>query len=49
METDWAGDFWFYDVCDNAEYSLTIAYGGKTKVIDNICTANDVNLGDIAF
>lgn len=49
LETDWAGDFWFYNVADNAKYQLTIAYGGKTKVIDDICTADDVNLGDIAF
>lgn len=49
LESDWAGDFWFYNVDDNGEYSVTIAYGGKTKVIDNICTADDVNLGDIAF
>jgi len=49
METDWAGDFWFMDVKDGADYSLTIAYGGKKKVIDGIDTADDVNLGDIAF
>lgn len=49
LETDWAGDFWFYDVCDKADYTLTIAYGGKTKVIDDINTEKDVNLGDIAF
>lgn len=49
LTTDWAGDFWFYDVCDNGAYTLTIAYGGKTKVIDDIKTADDVNLGDIAF
>ncbi|MDR3294323.1 MAG: 4Fe-4S binding protein [Clostridiales Family XIII bacterium] len=49
LETDWAGDFWFHDVCDNADYALTIAHGGKTKQIDGISTADDVNLGDIAF
>ena len=49
LETDWAGDFWFHNVKDNAKYSLTIAYGGKTKVIDDIDTADDVNLGDIPF
>ena len=49
LETDWAGDFWFYNVCDKAEYKLEIEYNGKTKVIDNICTCDDVNVGDIAF
>jgi len=49
METDWAGDFWFHDVCEDAKYSLTIACGGKTMAIDDIDTADDVNLGDIAF
>ena len=37
------------NVADDAKYELTIAYGGKKKVIDDICTTDDVNLGDIAF
>jgi len=49
METDWAGDFWFHKVNDKAKYTLTIAYGGKKMVIDDIDTSEDVNLGDIAF
>ena len=49
METDWAGDFWFHNVKDGADYSLDIAYGKKTMTIDDISAADDVNLGDIAF
>jgi len=49
QETDWAGDFWFYNLKENAKYELTIAYKGKKKVIDDIDTTTDLNLGDIAF
>jgi len=49
METDWAGDFWFKNLKYDTKYSLTIASGGKKKVIDGIDTSEDVNLGDIAF
>ncbi len=44
---DW-GDFWF-DGLKAGTYSLKIEAGGKTKTIDNINTAKDVSLGDIAL
>jgi len=45
-KTDGFGDFWFEGL-KVGTYSVKIEAGGKTKTIDKISTANDVNLGDI--
>ena len=47
--TDGFGDFWFEDI-EVDTYSLKIeSEGYTTKIIDNINTKKDVNLGDIPF
>ncbi len=45
-KTDDFGDFWFEGLKEGT-FSLKIEAGGKTKTIDKISTAKDVNLGDI--
>jgi tetrathionate reductase subunit B len=45
-KTDGFGDFWFEGL-KVGNYSLKIEAGGKTKTVDKISTAKDVNLGDI--
>jgi tetrathionate reductase subunit B len=46
--TDSWGDFWLKDLPETGSYSLTIeAAGFKSKKIDNVDCAKDVNLGDI--
>ncbi len=45
-KTDDFGDFWI-DGLKEGTYSLKIEAGGKTKTIDKISTAKDINLGDI--
>jgi hypothetical protein len=47
VETDGFGDFWFEGLPDGRSYSLKIEKSGKTKLIDDIDGAKDVNLGDI--
>jgi hypothetical protein len=47
-KTDGFGDFWFNNLAVGT-FSLKIEAGGKTKTIDSISTAKDVNLGDIAL
>jgi Fe-S-cluster-containing dehydrogenase component len=48
VESDNFGDFWFNDLpVEEHVYALTIEKDGKTKVIDPIDAAKDVNLGDI--
>jgi len=44
--TDAFGDFWFEGL-KVGTFSLKIEAGGKTKTIDSISTAQDVNVGDI--
>ncbi len=46
-ETDNYGDFWFHGLQDDRVFSLTLAGDGKTRTIDAVSTARDVNLGDI--
>ncbi len=48
LKTDVFGDFWFEGL-KVGNYSLKIEANGKTKTIDKISTAKDVNLGDIAL
>ncbi len=43
------GDFWFNGLPDGHSYSLKIQKGEASKSIDDISTADDVNLGDIAM
>lgn len=45
-KTDDFGDFWFEGLKEGT-YTLKIEAGGKTKTIDKISTAKDINLGDI--
>jgi Fe-S-cluster-containing dehydrogenase component len=49
VETDAFGDFWFNGLPDGHTYSLKIEKGAAAKTINNISTAVDVNLGDIAM
>jgi len=49
VETDNFGDFWFNGLPDGHEYSLSIQKGKTAKTIQEISTADDVNLGDIAM
>lgn len=44
--TDGFGDFWFEDL-KPAVYTLKIEYNDRSKIIDNINTQKDINLGDI--
>ena len=44
---DW-GDFWLRDLPD-ADFTLTIEAGGKTKKLDVSTKAQDIGLGDIAL
>ncbi len=44
--TDGFGDFWFEGLGEST-FSLTIEANGKSRTIDPISTARDVNLGDI--
>jgi len=46
-ETDAFGDFWFHGLPDDRTFSLLIEKDGKSKSMDGISTAKDVNLGDI--
>lgn len=46
--TDEFGDFWFEGL-KIGKFALKIDGAGKTKTIDNISTAKDVGLGDIAL
>ena len=43
------GDFWFNGLPDGHSYSLKIQKGSASKSIEDISTAEDVNLGDIAM
>ena len=47
-KTDAFGDFWLEGL-KVGNYSLKIEAGCKSKTIDKISTAKDVNLGDIAL
>jgi len=47
VKTDAFGDFWFHGLPDDRIYSLVIDKDGKTKSLEGIDTATDVNLGDI--
>ena len=49
VETDGFGDFWFEGLPDGRTFSLTFEKDGKSKTIDTIDAAKDVNLGDIAM
>lgn len=49
VETDNFGDFWFRGLADGHTYSLRIEKDGKTKDLDQISTAADTNLGDLAM
>ena len=49
ITTDDFGDFWFHGLVEGDSYSLKIQKGSASMSIDNISTANDVNLGDIAM
>ncbi len=48
VKTDGFGDFWF-EKLPVGQFSLKIEKMGKTRVISQINTEKDVNLGDIAF
>ena len=49
VATDNFGDFWINGLPDGHSYSLKIQKGSASKSIDDISTAEDVNLGDIAM
>jgi tetrathionate reductase subunit B len=45
--TDNYGDFWFKDLKDDREFTLTLEKNGKSKTITDVSTAIDLSLGDI--
>ncbi len=47
VETDGFGDFWFEGLPDGRTFSLKLEKDGKSRSIDAIDAAKDVNLGDI--
>ena len=47
--TDNFGDFWFRGLEDNRTYNLEIKKGKNVKLISDISTDIDVNLGDLAL
>lgn len=47
VETDNYGDFWFCDLQDDRTFTLTFAKDGKTKTIEDVSSAIDLNVGDI--
>jgi tetrathionate reductase subunit B len=49
VTTDDFGDFWFHGLPCGHSYSLKIQKGSASMSIDDISTADDVNLGDIAM
>ncbi len=49
VETDGFGDFWFEGLPQGRTFSLKFETHGKSKTIDTIDAAADVNLGDIAM
>ncbi len=49
VETNNFGDFWFNGLPDGHSYSLKIQKGSASMSVDDISTADDVNLGDIAM
>lgn len=49
VETDGFGDFWFEGLPQGRTFSLKLEKDGKSRTIDAIDAAKDVNLGDIAM
>ena len=47
VETDNFGDFWFNDLPDGHSYSLKIKKDAAAKIVQEISTVDDTNLGDI--
>jgi hypothetical protein len=47
VSTDNFGDFWFRGLPEDARYNLQIKKDGRVKMLENISTEQDVNLGDI--
>ena len=47
--TDNYGDFWFNGLKDDRTFTLVFAKDGKSKTIEGVSTAIDLNVGDIAM
>jgi hypothetical protein len=45
--TDAFGDFWFEGLESKSDYTVEIAQTGYEKISVNVCTSNDVNLGNL--
>jgi len=48
-QTDIYGDFEFDGLKQDTEYSVVIDHGGYGKLVTNVCTKIDVNLGEIGL
>jgi tetrathionate reductase subunit B len=50
VQTDGFGDFWLRGLADNTDYKVVISAPGFTdKTFEQVNTAKDVNLGDVAL
>jgi plastocyanin len=47
VTTDNYGDFWFNGLKDDRTFTLVFAKDGKSKTIEGVSTAIDLNVGDI--